>query len=119
MTKSLAAFMMVGSFLVVGNALAETGAKMHQNKQAQLHPRQAQVNGRLKNQSSRIKQGAANGSLSHRQAARLNRQDHAIYKQEQRMKAMNGGNFITKNQRQKLNREENRVSREIRHDAGH
>ena len=76
------------------------------------HPRRDQVNDRLQNQDKRIHHEVKEGELSKGHAARLHRQDHAIRKEERRMAARHGGH-ITKAEQVKLDRQENRVSREI------
>jgi hypothetical protein len=86
-------------------AMADTPWQAH-------HPRREQVNNRLGNQSARIHQEVKEGEMSHARAARLHRADHRIRMQERRMAARNGGH-ITKAQKARLNREENRVSHHI------
>ena len=76
------------------------------------HPRRTEVNGRLENQNDRIQKGAANGSLSPGEAARLHRQDRRIRRQE-RFYASEHGGHITKAEQNKINREENHVSSHI------
>src|SRR5258707_2553189 len=79
------------------------------------HPRRAEVNGRLKNQHKRVKEGVKDGELTKGQANKINRQDRAIRNEERRMAARDGGH-ITKADQEKLNRQENRVSNEINRD---
>ena len=76
------------------------------------HPRRDQVNDRLQHQDRRIHQQVKEGNLKRGQAAKLHRQDHAIRKEERRMAARHGGH-LTKAEQVKLDRQENRVSREI------
>lgn len=76
------------------------------------HPRREQVNNRLANQHGRIHQEVREGEMSHAKAARLHAADHRIRMQERHMAARNNGH-ITKRQRARLNREENRVSNRI------
>jgi len=79
------------------------------------HPRREQVNGRLKNQQSRVDQGLANGKLTTQEAQKIQNQDANIRRTEQKDAAQNGGH-LTKAEQRNLNRRENRVSQEIKHD---
>lgn len=76
------------------------------------HPRRAEVNGRLANQSRRIREERKEGEINGRQAARLHRQDHTIRREERAMARTNGGH-LTKAEQRTLNRQENHVSRRI------
>src|SRR5579872_1748141 len=73
------------------------------------HPRQNEVNKRLDNQANRVNRQEQNGKVTQQQAEKMEGQDQKIYNQEQADKAKNGGDYITKGQQAKLNREENRV----------
>ncbi len=86
-------------------AMADTPWQAH-------HPRREEVNNRLGNQNARIHQEVKEGEMSHARAARLHRADHRIRMQERRMAARHDGH-ITRAQKARLNREENRVSRRI------
>jgi hypothetical protein len=81
------------------------------------HPRRAQVNSRLDNQNHRINEGVKSGQLTRKQAKRLHAEDHAIRQEERAMAAEHGGH-ITKSEQRQLNRQENRVSRQI-HEEKH
>lgn len=76
------------------------------------HPRRTEVNGRLANQNHRINQGLADHQLTRGQARQLHREDHAIRAEERADAAAHGGH-ITKPEQRQLNRQENRVSRQI------
>jgi hypothetical protein len=76
------------------------------------HPRRAEVNQRLANQNARIKDGVKDGQLTHAQASQLHAEDHAIRTEERGMAAEHGGH-LTKGEQRQLNRQENRVSRQI------
>jgi hypothetical protein len=76
------------------------------------HPREAQVNDRLRNQDARIDQELRTRQIGPEQAARLHAADHRIRAQEQQMAAMHGGH-ITAHDQARLNAEEDRVSRRI------
>lgn len=76
------------------------------------HPRRAEVNGRLANQNRRINQGLADHQLTDGQARQLHREDRAI-RAEERADAATHGGHITKAEQRQINRQENRVSRQI------
>ncbi len=76
------------------------------------HPRRAEVNARLAHQQSRIHEEVREGDLTRAQGAQLSAQDRSIRRQERNLAAGQGGH-ITAAQQHELNREENRVSREI------
>ena len=88
------------------------GAATAQTQWQKDHPRRAEVNRRLANQKRRVKQEVKEGEMGKGQAATLKRQDRRIRKEERAMAKQNGGH-ITKQERRKLNRQENAVSREI------
>ena len=72
---------------------------------------------RLDNEQRRIDAGVADGSLTQREASRLQTFENRIRAEEERFKA--DGNF-TPRERQRVARDENRLSRQIyrqRHDA--
>ena len=77
------------------------------------HPRRTEVNDRLRNQNARIDNKAGNGKMSGQEAAKLHAEDHHIRREERRMAAKDNGH-ITKPEQARLNRQENRVSRQIR-----
>jgi hypothetical protein len=79
---------------------------------AKHHPRRAEVNHRLNNQDRQIHQKFRNGEISHRQAHNLHRKDHRIRKEERRMAYRHGGH-ISKHEQNRLNRQENHLSRKI------
>jgi hypothetical protein len=76
------------------------------------HPRRAEVNGRLKNQDKRIDAGVKDGQLSKQEAKQLHKEDRQTRKEERRMAAKDGGH-LTKADQAKLNRRENRESKQI------
>lgn len=73
----------------------------------------AEVNQRLSNQTQRIDNGLAHGTLTTPEAQRLQRTDSRVVTQEQRMQARDGGGPLTAGQDIRLNRELNRNSRRI------
>lgn len=76
------------------------------------HPREAQVDARLRNQDARIDQEVRTGQIGPGRAAQLHAADQRIRAHEQRMAAMHGGH-ITKRDQARLNAEEDRVSHRI------
>jgi hypothetical protein len=114
-TKSLF-ILAVGGLLSVGAAAAQTqdsntsGAGPGQVDPG--HPRVNEVNGRETNQQDRIANGVKNGTLTPGQTAHLeNREQHIENQQKADMAAHNG--HLTKAEQNKLNREQNRTSRQI------
>ena len=92
--------------------LSGSGAFAREDQFQKDHPRRAEVNGRLNNQNKRIQEGEKNGSLSKGEAKQLHQEDHKIRKEERHMAAKDGGH-ITKKDQAKLNRQENKVSKQI------
>ena len=76
------------------------------------HPRRSEVNQRLNNQNRRIHHKVKDGDMSKRQAHNLHRKDHQIRREERRMASRHGGH-ITRHEQQRLNRQENHMSRKI------
>ena len=79
------------------------------------HPRVNEVNRREERQQDRIAQGIKSGELTPGEAARLEKGEARIQKQEANDMAKNNGH-LTKAEQEKLNREENRLSKKIRRD---
>jgi len=69
------------------------------------------IDGRKQEQRARIHEGRASGDLTHREAARLNKQQRHIHRTERRAKA---DGTVMRGERKKLNHEQNRASRNIR-----
>jgi len=76
------------------------------------HPRRAEVLNRTNNLNRRINNNRGNLGGHYNQ---LKHEDRSIHQQEQRM-ARNNGGYITKGEQNKLNREENHVNNQIKHD---
>jgi uncharacterized coiled-coil DUF342 family protein len=96
--------------LVIAGAGA-TGASA-QTRFDQTHPRRAEVNARLAHENHRVVAERRDGVISRVKAMRMHRKAHMIRVQERRMAARHGGH-ITRAEKLKLNREENRLSRHI------
>lgn len=71
------------------------------------------VNGRQARQQSRIGNGIGNGSLTRREAGRLERQQSALNRQEQFYRST--GNGLSNRERARLEREQNQLSQNIYH----
>jgi hypothetical protein len=100
--------------IILGTTITLTSATFvsAQTTWDQNHPRRAEVNGRLENQNSRIKQEVREGEISKSQAKQLHAEDHAIRQEERAMARTNNGH-ITGAEQKALNQQENQVSRQI------
>jgi hypothetical protein len=76
------------------------------------HARRAEVVARLDRQEHRIAMERREGELTRFQARHLRREDRHIRAQERRMASRDGGR-ITRGEQRRLNREEDRVGRQI------
>lgn len=76
------------------------------------HPRRAEVNQRLNNQDRRIDHKVKDGNMSRQRSYNLHREAHQIRREERRMASKHNGH-ITKHEWNRLNRQENHVSRRI------
>ena len=101
-TVAFAATLLAGS---AGTAFADTPWEA-------AHPRREEVNDRLRNQDRRINEERREGEISGRQARQLHREDRHMRNEERRMAARDGGH-ITRADQRILNRQEDRVSRQI------
>jgi hypothetical protein len=75
----------------------------------------SEVGKRMENQQDRIAQGVNSGQLTAGEAANLEKKDAAIGREVQHDRAANGGT-LTQAERQQVNRQENRVSKQIYRD---
>lgn len=105
---AMAAVLVGGAHAAFAGEHKESGAK----EWKEHHPRRAEVNNRLENQDRRIDHEVKDGDMSHAEAAKLHREDRHIRNEERTMAAEHDGH-ITKQEQQKLNRQENSVSRQI------
>ena len=86
---------------------------------ALLSAAEGPIQQRKENQQQRIGQGIENGSVTAREASRLERKETRINRQVRHDRRVNGG-ILTNKQKAQVNREQNRVSRDIyrqKHDA--
>jgi hypothetical protein len=90
----------------------ETHFDNKNNKFVQNHPRRSQVLGRDANANYNINKDQGHLSGNYKQ---LEGEDKSIARQEQRDARQNGGHITTREQGH-LNREENRLGNQIRHD---
>jgi hypothetical protein len=88
-----------------GTASAETQWQRH-------HPARVEVNHRLRHETLRIKRARLSGKISGHKARELRAEKRGIRGQERLMASRHGGH-ITRAERLRLNREENRLSRQI------
>jgi hypothetical protein len=103
-----AAIILAASAITLGSVSSVSAQTQWQKN----HPRRTQVNSRLNNQNARIKDERKEGEISGAKAAQLHREDHAI-RTEERAMAKDHNSHITKGEQNKINRQENRVSRQI------
>ena len=83
---------------------------------AQKHPRIAEVLGRLRNERQRISADLKAGKITEDQAEALMEKTRKIHREEMRDVRKNDGT-LTKEEQEKLNREEDMLSKRIHHDV--
>jgi len=76
------------------------------------HPRVNEVNARQERQQQRIANGVKNGSLSPKETANLEKRENHIQNEEKRDMATNGGH-LTKAEQNRINRQQNHISKSI------
>jgi len=79
------------------------------------HPRVNEVNARQQNQQNRIANGVKSGELTPKETVKLEKQQQHIDNQEKRDMAAHNGH-LTKAEQNKLNREQNKASKDIHKD---
>lgn len=114
MTNSIkrGAVVALSAVIAAGMVVAATASPSYAGRFANNHPRRAEVLHRDNRLNNRINRnyGNLNGNYG-----KLERQDNKIRQQERRDARVNGG-YITKGEQKQLNREENHVNKEIKHD---
>ena len=75
-------------------------------------PSKKPIQQRKHNQQARIHEGVKSGELTKGEAKHLEKQEHALNKEEREMRKANGGK-LTAADRAKLNRQQNHLSKEI------
>jgi hypothetical protein len=103
------------SALIAAVSLAASPAMADNNTWKKKHPRRAEVNKRDRNLRNRTENAEKSGKITGKQAERLEKEETAIHAQEKADAAANGGH-ITKEEQRDLNREENKVDRQLRRD---
>jgi len=104
--KSLTFAAVLVSFAsLVGTASAETPWQ-------KSHPRRAEVNHRLTNQSKRIHNDVKDGTMTKAQAQAVHKDDQQVRQEERDMASQNNGH-ITKSEQHVLNSQENGISSQI------
>jgi hypothetical protein len=106
--KKTALIASIGLILGLGAA----GGASADSRWERHHPRREEVNNRLERQNDRIRHERREGELSGHEARALHAEDRHIRAQE-RFDAGHNGGHITRAEQHRLNREENRVSRQI------
>ena len=79
------------------------------------------IHDRKENQQDRIAQGVKNGTLSPKETANLENKEAGLNKEIRTDRKANGGN-LTNKQKAQVNRQQNRLSKNIyrdKHDVGH
>jgi hypothetical protein len=98
---------------VIIGLLVASSSSFAQSKFAKTHPRRHQVNSRLANQNSRIKNKVKEGDMSKTKAAKLHKDDRQIRSEERKMASQNNSH-ITKKEQKALNQQENKTSKKIK-----
>ncbi|HEY9714936.1 MAG TPA: hypothetical protein V6C72_15820 [Chroococcales cyanobacterium] len=98
--------------LAVGLALTASTSASYAGRFAANHPRRAEVLRRDNRLNNRVNRNYGNLGGNY---GKLERQDQKIRRQEQRDARMNGGH-ISRGEQKQLNREENHINKEIKHD---
>jgi hypothetical protein len=106
----------VGGLMLVGSAAAQSSTSgAGPGVVDPGHPRVNEVNRREANQQKRIGNGVANGTLTSKQAANLEKRETAVQNREQADMAKHNGH-LTKAEQRGINRQQNRISRSIARD---
>ncbi len=121
MTKisSSLAILAVGGLILAGSAAAQSTTSNTSGAGPGVvdphHPRVNQVNRRQANQQKRIANGIKNGTLTSKQASRLEKRETAVQNREKADMAKHNGH-LTKAEQAGINRQQNRISRSIARD---
>lgn len=101
------------------NNLSKDIYKQKHDAQTQNTNPKSEVGQRDRNQQKRIGEGIENGSLTPREAGRLEGQEARLNKEQRNMRAANGGT-LTPTEKAKINKQQNKESKRIyrqKHDA--
>jgi hypothetical protein len=111
-----ATILALGSMMFAGSAVAQSSTSTTSGAGPGVHdpnhPRVNQVNRREQRQQNRIANGMKNGSVTPKEAAKLEKGETRIENREKRMMAKDNGH-LTKKDQAKLNRQENKESKKI------
>jgi hypothetical protein len=115
--RSILSVLAVGGLVTVGSAIAQTSntSGAGPGQYDPNHPRVNQINRREQRQQNRIANGIKNDKLNSKQAARLEKGESRLQRNEKRDMAKDNGHLTKQNQRQ-LNREANHMSHRIHKD---
>ena len=94
---------------------AQTAPNAVQTNPTPPIPKPPTINQRLENQQDRIGQGITSGQLTAGEAAHLENNEAKINKEVRNDRAANGGK-LTPQERKQVNRQQNRMSRQIYRD---
>ena len=108
---------LVAAVVVLASVGLSQAKESRGGKSAKQHPRRAEVNGKLRNQQSRINQGVKSGELNQGQAKQLEANDKHIKQQEVGDVKADGGH-LSKAEQHQLNQESHANSTLI-HDEKH
>jgi hypothetical protein len=103
---------LLASVVALGAAGLATSAYAAESGWAASHPRRAEVNRRLANQSRRINQEYKSGQIGKGQAQHLHHEDQQVRQEERDMASQDGGH-ITRQEQRTLNQQESGISRQI------
>jgi hypothetical protein len=107
----------VAGLMLAGSASAQTSTTSGAGPGAvdPGHPRVNEVNRREENQQQRIGNGIKNGTLNSKQASNLEKRETSVQNREQKDMAEHNGH-LTKAEQKGINRQQNRISRNIAKD---
>jgi hypothetical protein len=113
------AVLAVGGLMFVGSAAAQSTNSNTSGAGPGVvdpgHPRVNEVNRREANQQKRIGNGIKNGTLNSKQATNLEKRETSVQNREKADMAKHNGH-LTKAEQRGINRQQNRISRSIKHD---
>src|SRR5262245_42975556 len=112
-------------FIVMGSTLLLSAAMLAQDNSGGSTPattgtptasapvhKNPTINQRKRNQQRRIRQGVRSGELTKGETGKLERQEHALNREERNMRKVNNGH-LTKQDRKTLHQQQNHLSKEI------
>jgi hypothetical protein len=106
---------MIALMLVLLAGSAAAGTACGATNWQKHHPRQHRVVTRARHQLKSTGHAVGSGKLTHKQASRLNHEDHGILSEDRRDARINGG-YITKGEAAHAASQEKHLRRQRRHD---